>query len=1098
MTSIPSARVQPEAPVFPFAGLLAELRTRDLGVGLHEHTALALLASRWKGTDPAALRDAIAALIARNRAEVQTIRELFDEWLASEEQERTPARVPPPATRRRWKTWHVAAIVLLVAIAIAGGTWWYFDRPTPPIDPSTGTAATDTATTSETPLPPPVVPEVREQTPERPLILAAILLVMALIASSVPHARRRQRQWAQRYAKQVLASKEGPHYYEQRVVPSEPSLPPRDVEEVATILGRAREIDGALGDALNVEESLRLTLHEGLRPHLVFEPPPRNVPVLLLIDLAWQMRPWRQKVDSFADNLARQGVVLDRWYFDGDPLLVSRTPHDRLVRLEELAATRSGSSLMIIGSGQALPVESLELLGRLLKKWTFRTWLHPVGNPAYWRRELSELPVRMWPMTGKGVRAAAVEISRKPDSGESPLSVAAPRSVTREDVERMKQLIAFVPHASLELAEELRLRFAPEVPEEVMLFLGAEGVFYGETIRFPPEQLQRLLAAAAQDPARERAVRRYLLEVLRESKPAEGSVAHLRWQLDEALHRVQIGDASAAETLRELAGGPLRSEVSAALDLVQDADVKPLVAAAAKEASRDVPSSLPARAPDGTRAPLWGWPRWWQALGAAALTVAVALLLGRWAGMGQGAVIRNVNGAYELALAERGVLYAIRKVEAPVNAEIYRGDRMWRPISLPVTNNLLAIAVASTEAKAWFQIRSRLPEGNYALSEAVWVPAIAPAQRLPWLDDAISFRLAQVFSLAAPESLETIADSPISDAAISLISSKFGVPLVAETKTLREIAALLRKALPNGPAVVILSLGAANTGDAYRLTSAVATLDGKTEEPLLTRPGHYVIRLRGQNVATLDLAPNQLVRQTIKLPEKTTGTLLITSLPRGVSYKDDLELQSAQMSVVISGKETVAPRGSYSLVLESDFYSWSRKVLIEPGQVARVAIKAKPNCGLVVFQEPPSTFPASLTWKKNIRGWALRGRAGTYDVTFRDGSTAKVTFVAGVQGNYQRTRSRARRLYIQTPQTPDMDHETWVTKGDGVWTIYDRSGEEKSVHKVVFREVAGRAGEGILRFKGDRYFVPDDGGSILIYDSRSNQWYEWGTILKSD
>jgi hypothetical protein len=1061
--------VPPEAPVFPFAGLLAELRARELGVGLHEYNDLALLVSRWNGTDPLALRDAIAALIARDRAEVQTIRELFDEWLAREQQEQAPATATPPAPRR-WKTWHVAAIVLLVAIAIAAGTWWSFDPPTPPVDPGTGTATTDTATTREpqTPLRSPVLPEAREQTPERPLILAAILLVMAVLASSVPQARRRQRQWAQRYGKQLLASKEGPHHYEQRVIPSEPSLPPRDVEEVATLLGRAREIDGARGDALNVEESLRLTLREGLRPHLVFEPPPRNVPVLLLIDLAWQMRPWRQKVDSFADNLARQGVVLDRWYFDGDPLLVSRTPHDRLVRLEELAATRSASSLMIIGSGQALPAESLKLLGRLLKKWTFRTWLHPIGNPAYWRRELAELPIRMWPMTGKGIRAAAVEISRKQDSGESPLSVSAPRSVTREDVERMKQLIAFVPHASLELAEELRRRFAPEVPEEVMLFLGAEGVFYGETIRFPPEQLQRLLAAAAADASRERAVRAYLLEMLRESKPPEGSVAHLRWQLDEALYRLQLGDASAAETLRELAGGPLRNEVGAALDRVQDADAKPLVAAAAKEASRNVPSSLPARAPDGTRAPLWVWPRWWQALGAGVLAVAVALLLGRWAGMGEGDVIPNLTGAYKLSVLDRSVLMMERTTNAPAQAEIYRNETMWRQISLPSVARGLSIAFPGEEANAWFQIRSRLPGGNFALSEAVWAPAVAPPQEEPlWVDDAITFRLARTFSLGSMAMMR-FPDTALSDSQIAWVSNEFGVPLPPEAKTLREITAVLRKALPNGPAVVILSLGPANTGDAYRLTSSVATLEGKTEEPLLAPPARYTIWVGGETAGTLDLAPNQLVRrQTITLPEKMLGTLLVTSLPRGVSY-EDLELRLGQTGTRIAGKETVVARGAYSLVLETDFYSWTSRVLIEPAQVARVSVDTKPNRGIVVLPERPARVPRGLTSKQNSGVWELRGRAGTNSVIFQDKTTELVTIVAGERQVFKRAGRVPRTLYLRDPNNPKAPTEIWTTDGDGVWRA------EMQRYRVVKKVTVNAESGVIVTWDGFReFFIPD-------------------------
>jgi hypothetical protein len=1067
--------VPPEAPVFPFAGLLAELRDRELGVGLHEYNDLALLVSRWKGTDPLALRDAIAALIARDRAEVQTIRERFDEWLAREEQQQAPATTTPPAPRR-WKTWHVAAIVLLVTIAIAAGTWWYFNPPAPPVDPVPDTVTTDTATTAEPGKPePPVIPEAREQTPERPMILAAILLVMSVIASSVPQARRRQRQWAQRHGKQLLASKEGPHHYEQRVIPSEPSLPPRDVEEVATLLGRAREIDGALGDALDVEESLRLTLREGLRPHLVFEPPPRNVPVLLLIDLAWQMRPWRSKVDSFADNLARQGVVLDRWYFDGDPLRVSRTPHDRLVPLEELAATRSASSLMIIGSGQALPIESLDLLGRLLKKWTFRTWLHPVGNPAYWRHELAELPIRVWPMTGKGVRAAAVEISRKQDSGESPLAVAAPRSVTREDVERMKQLIAFVPHASLELAEELRRRFAPEVPEEVMLFLGAEGVFYGETIRFPPEQLQRLLAAAAQDPAREHAVRAYLLEVLRESKPVEGSVAHLRWQLDEALHRVQLGDAAAADTLRELAGGPLRNEVGAALALVLDADAKPLVAAAAKEATRNVPSSLPARAIDGTRAPLWGWPRWWQALGAGALAVAVALLLGRWTGMGEGDVIPNVTGAYGLSMMQPGVLVVERRPDAPVVGVLYSNDITVRRISLPATSTPLVLEVASADSNAWFQVRSRLPEGNYALSEPVWVPAVAARQEEPlWVDDAISFRLARRYSIGSMAMMR-FPDTALSDSQIASVSNEFGVPLPPEAKTLREIIPALRKALPNGPAVVILSLGPANTGVTYQLYSGSAVLEGKTEELLLAPAGSYIISIDGETAGALALAPNELVRrQTITLPQKTLGTLLITSLPSGVSY-EDLELRLGQTGTRIAGKETVVARGVYSLVLESDFYSSTSRVVVEPAQVARVSVDTKPNRGIVVLPERPARVPRGLTQKQNRGVWELRGRAGTNSVMFQDKTTELVTIVVGERRVFKRAGRVPRTLYLRDPDNPKAPTEIWTTDGDGVW----RAGMER--YRVVKPETVRAVSGVIVGRDGFReFFIPDSSFNLRV------------------
>lgn len=711
--------------MIPFAGLLAELRSRDFGVGLHEYRDLVLLASRWKGTDPIAFRDAIAALIARNRDDVIAIRELFDEWLERE----APAPAPPPSEpeRVRWKVWHVAAIVLAAAVAIGALLWWSIDRARDDAPATqTDTGLTDTAY-EPIPTPPPALPpEPREEANERPWILAAVLLVAALVASAVPETRKRQRQWARKYWKSVLAAKEGPHAYEQCVTPSAAPLPRHVVEDVATILGRAVESD-TVGETLDVEESLRVTLREGLRPHLVFEPPPRNVPVIMLIDAAWQMRPWRRKVDYFVSELTRQGVVLDRWYFDGDPLRVSRTPHDLLVPLEQLAATRSESPLMVLGSGQTLADESIERLQRVLKKWTFRTWVHPVGNPQYWRRELARLPLRMWPMTAAGLRAAAVEVARNLDSEESPLGVAAPRAVTRDDVQRMKELIAHVPHPSLELAEELRRRFARDVPEEVMLFLGAEGVFYGESIRLPPEQLQRLMESASAEPEREREVRRYLLEVLRDSEPVEGSVAHLRWQLDEALHRLRLDDPTAVETLRSLAEGPLKDEVAAALAVVQDPRVAP--------AAPSVPSTLPERPPEGLgkRPPLWAWPRWQVALPAAALALTAALLLGRWAGRGEGAIIPHVRDAYTLTWVEPK-LYVKHMSPTLETASLFRGGKLVWQFQKGADEPDYEPTVE--ERGAWFDVRAPLPRGNLAVSDPVWVPAAKPPKPIPPPDTA--------------------------------------------------------------------------------------------------------------------------------------------------------------------------------------------------------------------------------------------------------------------------------------------------------------------------------------------------------------------------
>jgi len=961
--------VPPEA--IPFAGLLAELRSGGFGVGMHEYQDLVLLASRWKGTDPIAFRDAVAALIARNRDDVEAIRELFDEWLAREE---APAPAPPPPSepeRVRWKVWHVAAIVLAAAVAIGALAWWSIDRSRDDAAAATDTTITVTSSESTRPPPPPLPPEPREEAAERPWILAAVLLVAALVASAVPETRKRQRQWARKYWRSVLAAKPGPHAYEQRVMPSEAPLPRHVVEDVATILGRAVEPE-AVGERLDVEESLRVTLREGLRPHLIFEPPPRNVPVLVLIDAAWQMRPWRRKVDSFVAGLARQGVVLDRWYFDGDPLRVSRTPHDLLVPLEQLAATRGESPLLVLGSGQTLTAESIEGLQRVLKKWTFRTWVHPAGNPQYWRRELARLPLRMWPMTAAGLRAAAVEIARHLDSGETPLGVAAPRAVTRDDVRRMKELIAHVPHPSLELAEELRRKFARDIPEEVLLFLGAEGIFYGDAIRLPPEELQQLMASA--DPEREREVRRYLLEVLRDSEPAKGSVAHLRWQLDEALHRLRLDDPGAVKTLQSLAEGPLQEEVRAALAVVQDPRIAPV-------AARSVPTSLPERPPAtlGRRPPLWAWPRWQVALPAAALALVTALLLGRWAGEGKGAVIPHERDAYTLTWVEPKlhVKHAMTTFE---NASLYRnGTAVWQ---FQKGTTEADYEVSAEDRGAWYDVRAPLQRGNLAVSEPVWVPSAKPGEpvALRWIDDAISYRVLLTCSWFSN-------DNPAEEPVAGVVDPvrfwpEFGGYWPDEAKTLGQLAQILRERFPNGPAIVILT----GSRGRYMLTQPRAGgISGVFDQALRVPAGTYTIDVNGE---TITLRPNELLRKTVSLQERDS-----TALVR-VTLSFDAGANAPPMSVyeyILEGSGgTFKGRGGEPLAVPAGQY---RLTVPNAGHTQTITIPSTPSYSLSIdFTKPPDPVAAEAI--KNIE-WSI---ADTGDVDCPEQYVAPYTGCAGPGG----------------------------------------------------------------------------------------------------
>ena len=705
----------PDAKLFPFAELLADLRRRGFGIGLHEYRDVTKLVSRWKGVDRTSFRDALAALLARNAVEVEGIREAFDEWAAAE-----PLPLPPPPRRVRSWTWHIAAVVLIVVAAAAYFAWRY-ERDQPPVTNVTPPPATQTV--SSRPPPPQLPNPPREPGRQMSWFVTGAIAIAVLLALAVREARRRQMHWTRQYWRHVLANEPGPHHYASKAHPSAPPFPRAAIEEVGTILGRAIDADATNSDVLDVEESLRLTLRAGMAPQLKFQPPPLNVPVLVLRDTAWQMRPWEAKVDYFIRELRRQGVVLEQWFFAGDPRAVSRVPDGPAVGLDTLAFSRSEASLMILSSGQAVSAESLRELERLLKKWNYRTWIHPAGNPEYWRPALNVLPLRIWPMTRAGVHAAAVEISRRGDMAVPP-KIAPVRSVTRGDVERMKQLLALAPPVSLEVAQEMRRRFCPEVPEEVMLFLGAEGVFYGDTIAFPPDQLQQLMAAASRDPERERNVRRYLLEMMHESRPPEESAAYLRWQLDESIQRLKLdpSDSGARDTIRDLAQGPLKDEVQSAVTL-HGVDVPVRVG---------VPTQLPSPPPPslGKRPPVWAWPRFAAAAVAIAVVVPLTMLAARSMKAGAGAPVPHLRGAYTLrwdANAAR-LFGGITSPAAPPAAALYRDGR--ELLDSTDLRQIHEFFVSPENTGAWFELRAKLPKGNLATSHPVWVPPASLPQRL--------------------------------------------------------------------------------------------------------------------------------------------------------------------------------------------------------------------------------------------------------------------------------------------------------------------------------------------------------------------------------
>lgn len=676
---------------------------------------------RWPSTDVHLLRDAVASLIARDELEVAEVRAAFDEWF---DETPAPPPPPPPKTRRVPGSRLVLAILALILTAIAvvaGVKAWQWMHP--PAQQSIN-QPTPTAPDASTPPPaPPALPPAPRGDSPRAAAMAATIAALVILAGAVARrTRRRRAEWKRTYLSESLCEADGPTRYEPAVKRAEPLIDRTWVEDVATIIGRGVDTEET-SDHLDVEQSLRLTLRAGMRPQLAFEPPPRNAALLILHDISSEMRPWREKVDAFVAELIRQRVAIERWFFDSDPSIVWSESFGQRITLERLSAQRGHLSLLVISSDAAGRLADEHPSMAVLRRWSYRAWLNPVANVEYWPAALGRLPIRVWPLTRNGLRGMAWDLAHTSLSMQNELA-DAPRPVTADDVERMKRLIALVPSPTLALADELRRRYASDVPEEVVLFLAADGAFRGERYCLPKEDVVRLLAAGRIDaPSREKRVRNYLLEVLRESEPEAGSIAHMRWQLDVAMHQMQLNAMNGEDheqpvaVLSMLAEGPLREEVEAAAGTL--GAVHP-VGRSLQRALCAAASRLPDVVPESVRTlpPRLAWP------GFAALPIAAVIAACTFAGLrpvgrGTGDVLHH-EIRYQLTKTGKGAYSLSTIARAPAIAKIYADSQLLQTVRVPGTLHINADGV-------YLQARATLPAGQLALSNLVWVPkAVLP------------------------------------------------------------------------------------------------------------------------------------------------------------------------------------------------------------------------------------------------------------------------------------------------------------------------------------------------------------------------------------
>ncbi len=769
----------------PFEALLEALRDRGVPLGVREHLAVGRLLSRWDGTSWIDLRNAVAALLGRSDEEVEGIRRVFDELYA-----KVAAAPPEPSTAvpagRPASRWAGAAGVAAAAVAgLALGLVLLLRSLTPAPPPAPAAPAIFRATLVP-PVPvPDVLPPQGTVTPPEPvrvppptppelppapiaadwfrvLALGAVGLLLPLAWLWRLEVRTHTERWLVAGWRAAFAAMPGPYTVEPLPRATAPALPRADVEDAASLLGRIFETD-ARTRALDVTESLRLTLRRGLAPTLVYRRLRRARPIVALEDTSRAMAIWDRKVQALLDGLARQGVALERWYFDGDPRRVSRTRHGSGVPLDRLTLQHAESPLLVLsdGAGLAALAESGDTAWhRPFRRMAQRVWLTPVTDDRLWPEALRVLPVQVWPMTRRGVLLAARDLAGMHEPLRVRQRALGEGRATLDDVERVRRLASLVPHPTPALLDHLRRLFAPDVPDAALAHLAREAEDGGtHALHLPEADLERCVRAVRHEtPRLEAAVRAEVLAVLATSEPAAPSAAHLRWELAVATQQMALGDLSgrdttaARATLARLAQGPIWEEVPRALRLVPPPAGGPARDGRRGAAGSGPPHGATARPPGpdadmarvSPRPAIWPGPR---AL-VPALSVALVVCAAAWlSGVFHTRALAHEPDAFTLtwvrATPGTGERLEVRRGpgSAQSTADVYQDAETFREnLAVPATG-ALSVPLGPADRGRYYQVRAPRADGTLALSNAVWVPSaddvIVLVDAQPWARVAI-------------------------------------------------------------------------------------------------------------------------------------------------------------------------------------------------------------------------------------------------------------------------------------------------------------------------------------------------------------------------
>jgi hypothetical protein len=466
------------------AGFLASVDREVIELGVRDHLDVRrLLSSRpqWKPED---LRDAIAALLATDKDQLERIQRLFDLHIAARRAEPGriarndasasapgPDKAGAPPTRlaiwlaklgrlrvRRAAIAAALGLAIIAAILVAMSRLGGQDTPVEPAPkqpeaaPAPTTPAPAPAPTTPTPAPSAsstILRKARSIEYEHPgaprdldawdglvLALGALLLCLAVRWWMLPAgadkgfrqrlAARTERARAERRRLAQESAARGDPIRLSYNVPTYLPMRSQALDDTAVLLGRAGPREPVRD--LDVGATVSATLRNAGRLVPVFEERRALRDTLVLIDEERGAHPWLAGFQRAMDYLERAGVPLRRYRFQHVPAWLTPEQGGPPIAIEELSRRFAGAHLLLFSrrlsplarEGYARWIESMP-------EWPVRAWIdpdpRPLGERASEKRAIEmlvQLGVRRFPWSEEGLRAAALFLATEGERSPEP------------------------------------------------------------------------------------------------------------------------------------------------------------------------------------------------------------------------------------------------------------------------------------------------------------------------------------------------------------------------------------------------------------------------------------------------------------------------------------------------------------------------------------------------------------------------------------------------------------------------------------------------------------------------------------------------------